>query len=283
MSASVIAGTLFVVATPIGNLGDITVRAREVLGTVDAIFAEDTRQTRKLLDLLGIQAPPLLAMHEHSSASAIEGALTRLRRGERLALVSDAGTPLVSDPGAPLVRAARAEGHRVTPVPGVSAVVAALSATALGDGRFRFFAFLPREGTERREAIASCADTPETVVFYEAPHRLAATLREFAEAMPARRAVILRELTKLHEEHIEGDLATLAAQEREWIGEIVVVLGPWEPHARETSVDDDALDARIDALYAKGERAKRISELLAAWSGRPKRELYERVVARKPR
>jgi 16S rRNA (cytidine1402-2'-O)-methyltransferase len=222
-------------------------------------------------------------MHEHSSASAIEGALERLRRGERLALVSDAGTPLVSDPGAPLVRAARAEGHRVTPIPGASAVVAALSATAIGDGRFRFFGFLPREGAERRDAIATCADTEETVVLYEAPHRLAATLRDFAEAMPTRRAVVLRELTKLHEEQIEGDLDALAALEREWIGEIVLVLAPWEPRAREAAIGDEAIDARIDELFVKGERAKRISELLAAWSGRPKRELYERVVGRKPR
>jgi 16S rRNA (cytidine1402-2'-O)-methyltransferase len=277
------AGTLFVVATPIGNLGDMTSRAREVLGGVDAIFAEDTRQTRKLLDLLGIQASHVLAMHEHSSAAAIEGALERLRRGERVALVSDAGTPLVSDPGAPLVRAARAEGVRVTPVPGASAVVAALSATALGDGRFRFFAFLPREGPERRDAVARCAETEETVVVYEAPHRLAVTLRELAEAMPAREAVVLRELTKLHEEQIGGTLAELAALEREWIGEIVIVLAPWNARGRTETVTDEALDARIDALYTQGERAKRISELLAAWSGRPKRELYERVVARKPR
>ncbi len=277
------AGTLFVVATPIGNLGDITTRAREALGAVDAVFAEDTRQTRKLLDLLGIAPPPLFAMHEHSSSAAIEAALERLRRGERIALVSDAGTPLVSDPGAPLVRAARAEGLRVTPVPGPSAVVAALSATAIGDGRFRFFGFLPREGPERREAITACADTEETAVLYEAPHRLASTLRDLADAMPAREAVVLRELTKLHEEQVAGTLEELASLERAWLGEIVLVLAPWNARARAESVSDEALDARIDALYTQGERAKRISELVAAWSGRPKRELYERVVSRKPR
>ena len=276
-------GTLFVVATPIGNLGDLTQRARDVLGSCQAIYAEDTRTTRKLLDLVHIAAPPLFAMHEHSSAGAIEGALERLRRGETLALVSDAGTPLVSDPGAPLVRAARAEGHAVRPVPGASAVVAALSATALGDGRFRFLAFLPREGPERRAAIALCAETEETVVLYEAPHRLATTLRELADAMGAREAVILRELTKLHEEQISGTLHDLASIEREWLGEIVLVLAPWDAEARREVVTDEALDARIDALYTQGERAKRISELLAAWSGRPKRELYERVVSRKPR
>lgn len=276
-------GTLFVVATPIGNLGDLTQRARDVLGSCQAIYAEDTRTTRKLLDLVHIAAPPLFAMHEHSSAGAIEGALERLRRGETLALVSDAGTPLVSDPGAPLVRAARAEGHAVRPVPGASAVVAALSATALGDGRFRFLAFLPREGPERRKAIALCAETEETVVLYEAPHRLATTLRELADAMGAREAVILRELTKLHEEQISGTLHELAGIDREWLGEIVLVLAPWDAEARREVVTDEALDARIDALYTQGERAKRISELLAAWSGRPKRELYERVVSRKPR
>jgi 16S rRNA (cytidine1402-2'-O)-methyltransferase len=276
-------GTLLVVATPIGNLGDITDRARTVLGSADAIFAEDTRQTRKLLDLLHIPCPPIFAMHEHSSTGVIESALERLRRGEQIALVSDAGTPLVSDPGAPLVRAARAEGHAVRPVPGVSAVIAALSATALGDGRFRFLAFLPREGPERRDAIALCAETEETVVLYEAPHRLTATLRDLAEAMGARDAVVLRELTKLHEEQLAGTLTELAAIDREWLGEIVILLAPWNAKAREDDVTDEALDARIDALYSKGERAKRISELLAAWCGRPKRELYERVVARKPR
>lgn len=276
-------GTLYVVATPIGNLGDLTQRARDVLGACQAIYAEDTRMTRKLLDLVHVQAPPLFSMHEHSSSSAIEGALERLRRGEDIALVSDAGTPLVSDPGAPLVRAARAEGHPVRPVPGASAVIAALSATALGDGRFRFLAFLPREGPERRDAIALCAETEETVVLYEAPHRLAATLRELAEAMGAREAVVLRELTKLHEEQLSGTLTELAALEREWLGEIVIVLAPWDAKGRAAIVTDEALDARIDALYTQGERAKRISELLAAWSGRPKRELYERVVGRKPR
>lgn len=276
-------GTLYVVATPIGNLGDMTERARTVLGSAHAIFAEDTRQTRKLLDLLGISAPPLFAMHEHSSAGAIENALTRLRLGENIALVSDAGTPLVSDPGAPLVRAARTEGHAVRPVPGASAVIAALSATALGDGRFRFLAFLPREGPERRDAIALCADTEETVVLYEAPHRLTSTLRDLADAMGAREAVIVREITKLHEEHLSGTLAELATIERDWLGEVVLVLAPWNAKAREGEVTDEALDARIDALYSKGERAKRISELLSAWCGRPKRELYERVVSRKPR
>lgn len=276
-------GTLYVVATPIGNLGDLTQRARDVLGSCQAIYAEDTRTTRKLLDLVHIAAPPLFSMHEHSSAGSIESALERLRRGESIALVSDAGTPLVSDPGAPLVRAARAEGHAVRPVPGASAVIAALSATALGDGRFRFLAFLPREGTERREAIALCAETEETVVLYEAPHRLTATLRELADAMGTREAVVLRELTKLHEEHLDGTLAELATLEREWMGEIVIVLAPWNAKGRADAVTDDALDARIDALYTQGERAKRISELLAAWSGRPKRELYERVVSRKPR
>ncbi len=275
-------GTLHVVATPIGNLGDVTTRAKEVLAGASAIYAEDTRQTRKLLDLLGIVPPPIASLHEHSRANAIESALERLRRGASVALVSDAGTPLVSDPGAPLVRAARAEGHRVVPVPGACAVVAAVSATALGDGTFRFFGFLPREGPERHAALAKVAGTDETAVIYEAPHRLAATLSALADAMPSRDAVIVRELTKLHEEQVAGTLAQLAGLAREWLGEIVLVLGPWDPAARTEAVDDATLDARIDALYTSGERAKRIADLLAAWSGRPRRELYARVVGRKP-
>jgi 16S rRNA (cytidine1402-2'-O)-methyltransferase len=190
----------------------------------------------------------------------------------------------VSDPGEALVEAAVAAGVPVVAVPGPSAVLAALVASGLaGDGRFRFVGFLPREGSARRDAIALVSETPETVVLYEAPSRTAATLRDLADATPDRRACVARELTKVHEEMVRGTLAELAADAREWIGEIAIVLGPHAPAAREAAIDDAALDARIDEGLARGEHARTIAEKLAAWSGRPKRTVYERVIARKGR
>jgi 16S rRNA (cytidine1402-2'-O)-methyltransferase len=279
-----VAGTLFVVATPIGNLGDVTTRAVETLRACERIAAEDTRRTRALLTHLGVTGKQVDAIHAHSTARDVARLAARLAAGESVALVTDAGTPVVSDPGEALVRVAIAAGVRVVPVPGPSAVLAALVASGLaGDGRFRFLGFLPREGAARREAIATACATPETVILFEAPNRTAATLRELAEATPHRGACVARELTKLHEELVRGDLEALAGDEREWIGEIAIVLAPHAPDERADAVDDAALDARIDAELATGAHAKTIAEKLAAWCGRPKREVYERVVSRKGR
>ncbi len=276
--------SLYVVATPIGNLGDVTARAVETLKAVDRIAAEDTRHTRKLLSHLGIAGKPLDALHGHSNERDVARLVERLLAGESIAVVSDAGTPVVSDPGDALVRAAIAAGVRVVPIPGASAVLAALVASGLaGGGAFRFMGFLPREGAARREAIATACATPETTILYESPERTAATLRELADATPDRPACVARELTKVHEELVRGTLRELAAREDAWRGEIVIVLGPHAPSAREATVDDAALDARIDAELGAGGHAKTIAERLAAWSGRPKRDVYERVVARKRR
>jgi 16S rRNA (cytidine1402-2'-O)-methyltransferase len=275
-------GTLFVVATPIGNLGDITLRAIEVLKSCDRIAAEDTRRTRQLLAHLGIEGKPIDSLHEHSGPRDVARLVERLERGESVALVSDAGTPVVSDPGEPLLRSAIACGARVVPIPGASAAVAALSASGLASGRgFRFFAFLPREGTERRDAIATVAATPEPVVLYESPERCHDTLAELAAAMPDRAACVARELTKVHEEIVRGTLSELAGREGEWRGEIAIVLGAWSPESRAEAIDDAAVDARIDAELDKGLHAKAAAEIIAAWCGRPKREVYERVVRRK--
>jgi 16S rRNA (cytidine1402-2'-O)-methyltransferase len=161
-------------------------------------------------------------------------------------------------------------------------VLAALVASGLaGDGRFRFVGFLPREGSARRDAIAQVCETPEPVVLFEAPSRLRATLADIADATPDRRACVARELTKVHEELVRGTCAELARDERAWIGEIAVVLGPHDPAGRAETVDDAALDARIDEALGKGEHAKTIADKLAAWSGRPRRVVYERVVTRK--
>ena len=276
-------GALYVVATPIGNLSDITLRAIEILKKVDRIAAEDTRQTRKLLSHLAIEGKPLDALHAHSSERDVAKLRDRLVAGEAIALVTDAGTPLVSDPGDALVHAAIDAGVAVVPIPGPSAVIAALSASGLSTGAgFRFFAFLPRDGTARRDAIAAACATPEPVVIFESPERAQATLAELAQATPERRACVARELTKMHEEIARGALAELAERE-EWRGEIVIVLGAHTPESRERTIDDAAIDARIDEELAAGAHAKTIAERLAAWSGRPKRELYERVVSRKNR
>jgi 16S rRNA (cytidine1402-2'-O)-methyltransferase len=277
-------GALFVVATPIGHLGDVTARAAETLRDSDWILAEDTRRTRQLLTHLGVPSKRVERFDAHAGPKDIARAIDALVQGDRIALVSDAGTPSVSDPGDALVREAVARGVRVIPIPGPSAVLAALVASGLaGDGRFRFVGFLPREGPARREAIGLLADTPETVVLFEAPGRLRSTLRDIADATPERSACVARELTKLHEEFVRGTCSDLSADDREWIGEIVVVLGVHAPSEREAQIDDAALDARIDEGLGRGEHARTVAERLAAWSGRPKREVYERVVARKSR
>jgi 16S rRNA (cytidine1402-2'-O)-methyltransferase len=277
------AGTLFVVATPIGNMGDMTVRGVDTLRACDRVVAEDTRRTRGLLSHHGIGGKPLDALHAHSTESDVARIADKLRAGDQVALVTDAGTPIVSDPGDALVRAAIALGVRVIPIPGASAVLAALMACGLaGDGRFRFVGFLPRDGPARSEAIALVCATPEQVVLFESPNRTAETLRDLADATPARSACVARELTKMHEELVRGSLAELAATEREWIGEVAIVLGAHAPDERALIVDDAAIDARIDLELAAGaHHVKTIAERLAAWSGRPKREVYERVLARK--
>ena len=205
-------GTLYVVATPIGNLGDIGGRALEVLGRVDAVCAEDTRHTRQLLGHFGLERP-LLALHEHNEDAIAARVVARLQAGESLALVSDAGTPLVSDPGFRLVRAARAAGIRVSPVPGASALVAALSVAGLPSDRFVFEGFLPAKAAARRERLQALAAEPRTLLFYESSHRIAGTLADAVDAFGGDRAAVLaRELTKLFETVLDGSLAELRAR-----------------------------------------------------------------------
>lgn len=275
-------GTLFVVATPIGNLGDITLRAIDTLRGAARVVAEDTRRTRALLSHLGISGKPIDRLDAHASEADIDRALARLvDHGEDLALVSDAGTPVVSDPGTALIRKAAAAGVRVVPIPGASAVMAAVSASGLVTGGFVFLGFLPRAGEERREAVARVRASEEAVVLFEAPFRMTALLEDLAEAMPAREAAVGRELTKVHEEFLRGTLKELAeeAKSREWLGELTVVLGPMEGGAPEPEAVD--LDARIDEELAKGRRPKEIAEAMAMATGRPRREIYARVLARR--
>jgi 16S rRNA (cytidine1402-2'-O)-methyltransferase len=276
------AGTLSVVATPIGNLQDLSARAIDTLRVCDRVAAEDTRRTRALLTHFGIAGKPLEALHAHSTEDDVARLVERLTAGEHVAIVTDAGTPAVSDPGGAVVRAAIAAGVRVIPIPGASAVLAALVASGLaGDAGFRFLGFIPRDGIGRGEAITRVCETPEPVVLFESPNRTTETLRDLAAATPERPACVARELTKLHEEIVRGTCASLAALEREWIGEVAIVLGAHAPESREKAVTDAALDARIDDELGRGLHAKTIAERIAAWSGRPKREVYERVIARK--
>ncbi|WP_295930725.1 16S rRNA (cytidine(1402)-2'-O)-methyltransferase [uncultured Xanthomonas sp.] len=205
-------GTLHVVATPIGNLADLTPRAQETLRTVAAICAEDTRRSGQLLAHFGIERP-LLALHEHNEDALSQRIVARLLEGQSLALVSDAGTPLVSDPGYRLVRAARAAGVRVSPVPGACAAIAALSVAGLPSDRFAFEGFLPAKASARRERLARLAGEPRTLVFYEASHRIAESLADCRAAFgDARPAVMARELTKLFETVLDGTLADLHAR-----------------------------------------------------------------------
>ena len=275
--APALAPGLHVVATPIGNLRDITLRALEVLAAAELIACEDTRVTRKLLDHYGITTP-LTPYHDHNAAAARPKLLARLAAGGAVALVSDAGTPLISDPGFKLVREAHVAGHAVTALPGPSAMLAALTVGGLPTDRFFFEGFLPVKLGQRRARIAELARIPATLVLFETGPRIAVSLADLAAGLGAREAAVCRELTKLHEEVRRGDLTTLAhdyaAADRPR-GEIVVVIAPPEAAANTDASELDALlrDA-LDRLSVK----EAVSEI-AAVTGRPRREVYQRALA----
>ena len=266
------AGTLFVVSTPIGNMGDFSFRAVETLRGVSAILAEDTRHTRHLLDRYEIDVP-LVAYHEHNEAKTTPRLVERLVGGESLALVSDAGTPLLSDPGARLVRAAIDAGVHVSPVPGASALLAALVVSGLDAERFTFFGFLARKGPERRAAVDEIAALRHAAVLYEAPARVGATLAELADAgAGGREAVVARELTKQYEELRRGTVAQLVAyyQQTPPRGEVVIVIAGMVP----TGASEDQLRARASALRAEGRSARDIAAALSAELGAPRNLAY---------
>jgi len=269
-------GTLAIVATPIGNLEDVTLRALRVLREADLLLAEDTRHVRTLLDRHAIRARPV-SLHAHNEAKRQAEALAALDSGARVALVSDAGTPLVSDPGERLVRAALEAGHAVEAVPGPSAALAALVVSGLPAERFTFVGFLPRRAGERRALLARLRAAPETLVLFESPRRLAATLRELAGALGPRRAAVARELTKLHEEVARGTLGELASRFAEGTrGEVTVVV---EGAGEAPAASADELDAAISARLAAGERPREIAAALAPRAGLPRRTLYARALA----
>lgn len=273
--APAIAPGLHIVATPIGNLRDVTLRALEVLAAADVIACEDTRITRKLLDHYGI-ATPLTPYHDHNAADARPKLIARLAAGQSVALVSDAGTPLVSDPGFKLVRAAQEAGRTVTSVPGASAALAALAVAGLPTDRFFFGGFLPPKPGQRRARIAELAHIPATLLLFETGPRLAAALADLAEGIGPRDAAVCRELTKLHEEVRRGDLATLAKHYEvagEPRGEIVLVIAP--PVAQETDAAD--LDTLLRNALARVSVKEAVAEV-AAVTGQPRREVYQRAL-----
>jgi 16S rRNA (cytidine1402-2'-O)-methyltransferase len=270
-----IAPGLHIVATPIGNLGDITLRALATLAGADLIACEDTRVTRKLLDRYAI-ASPLTPYHDHNAVAARPKLLRRLADGAAVALVSDAGTPLVSDPGFKLVRAAQEAGHAVTTLPGASAALAALTVAGLPTDQFFFAGFLPPKQAARRARIAELARIPATLVVFETGPRIAATLADLAAGLGDREAAVCRELTKIHEEVRRRDLATLAQSYAgsEVRGEIVLVIAPPIAPVRPSADDTDALLrqalARVSLKDAVGE--------VAVATGLSRRELYQRAL-----
>jgi 16S rRNA (cytidine1402-2'-O)-methyltransferase len=276
IEAPALAGGLHIVATPIGNLRDTTLRALEVLAAADVIACEDTRVTRKLVDHYGITTP-LTPYHDHNASEARPKLIARLAAGAAVALVSDAGTPLVSDPGFKLVRAAHEAGHTVTAVPGASAALAALAVAGLPSDRFFFEGFLPAKPGQRQSRIAEIAHIPATLLLFETGPRLAAALTDLAEGLGVREAAVCRELTKLHEEVRRGDLAALAAHYNEAgepRGEIVLVIAP--PTVETIDVAD--LDALLRNALARVSVKEAVAEI-AAVTGRPRREVYQRALA----
>jgi 16S rRNA (cytidine1402-2'-O)-methyltransferase len=279
LAASKLASGLYVTATPIGNAADVTLRALKILQDCDAIVAEDTRVTSRLLSLHGI-VRPLLVYNDHNAASMRGKLLARLREGARLALVSDAGTPLVSDPGFKLVREALAEGICVIPVPGASAVLAALVASGLPTDRFLFAGFLPAKTGERRSELTALREVPSTLVFFESSQRLSASLTDMAEIFGPRPAAVARELTKMHEEVRRAPLDELAQSYADGPpkGEIVVVIAPPLVTAPDQGRIDTLLRQALPFMPVKAAAA-----LVAEATGVSRGDAYERALLLKQR
>lgn len=268
-------GTLYIVATPIGNLEDITFRAVKVLREADLIACEDTRQTRKLLDRYGI-ARPLTSYHEHNELSRSQELLGELQAGKNIALVTDAGTPLISDPGYRLVAGARKLGIPVSPIPGPGAFLAALSASGLPTDSFAFLGFLPSKKGQRRKELEDWKKLPATLVFYEAPHRIAETLQDIAEVLGAREVVLARELTKVHEEFLRGTPAEIleALNKRQPLkGEITLMVGKGQT----AELGEQPLETAVQQLIEAGVPRMEALKTVARRRGLSKREVYRQL------
>ncbi len=271
---------LYIVATPIGNLGDMTVRALATLAAADAVLCEDTRVTPKLLERYGIRAK-LISYHEHNAAKLQPGIIDRLKAGEALALVSDAGMPLVSDPGQRLVAGCIEAGVMVTTVPGASAVLSALALSGLASEPFSFLGFLPAKAGERKRLLAQFLATPATLICFESPHRIIDTLKELTELAPSRSISMAREITKLHEEVLRGlasEVADTLSARDSVKGEVTLVIGP--PSDDERVVSEADIEAAIDAAL-QGMSASQAAAHVAKSLDLPKKDIYARILARK--
>jgi len=267
-------GALYVVATPIGNLADLSPRARDVLAQADLICAEDTRHTRHMLNALGLDRP-LLALHDHNESERVHQVLDHLRAGKSLALVSDAGTPLISDPGYRLVRELREAGISVSPIPGPCAAIAALSVAGIASDRFCFEGFLPNKTSARRERLRGLADEPRTLVFYESSHRIEECLADMASAFgPEREAVLAREISKLFETVLAGSLGEItgqvAADPNQRKGEFVLVIAGAPEDENAALIEGRRLYAKLAEVMKPSQAAKIAADL----SGAPRKSLY---------
>jgi len=272
-------GILFIVATPIGNLEDITSRALRILREADLIACEDTRQTRKLLDHAGI-SKPTVSYHDHNESERAAELIAKLEAGANIALVSDAGTPLISDPGYRLVAAAIDAGIQVVPIPGASAAVAALSASGLPPDSFRFCGFLPPKSSQRRKFLEDLAGETCTLIFYEAPHRVLDALADIEAVMGARRVVLAREITKIHEEFLRGTAAQIRAQlgARPVVrGEITILVGKLEVGQGRALPDEAPIEDAVRTLEEQGLSRMDAIKRVAKQRGIPKREVYRRL------
>ena len=280
-------GTLFIVATPIGNLEDITHRALRVLREVDLIACEDTRQTRKLLNHFGI-ATATISYHEHNEPERAEELCEALESGQNIALVSDAGTPLISDPGFRVVNAAAERGISIVPIPGAAAFITALSASGLATNQFLFAGFLPSRAGARRAKLSELTSISSTLVFYEAPHRIKATLKDTREVFGDREAVIARELTKLHEEFARGTLSELVERfsKVEARGELVLMISGQTAEAAgssRTTSSEDQLRERMDELMREGVDQKNALKKAAKELGLKRDDAYRMMINQKNR
>jgi 16S rRNA (cytidine1402-2'-O)-methyltransferase len=267
---------LYLVATPIGNLGDITIRALETLAGADVLACEDTRVTRVLLDRYGIENRPY-AYHEHNADEAGARLLAALEAGKSVALVSDAGTPLVSDPGYRLGQLAIEAGHRVVPIPGASAPLAALVGSGLPNDAFLFAGFLPTKDKAKRDRLRELAKVPATLIFFESPHRIGDTLAAAADELGVERlASVCRELTKTFEEFRRGPLGDLASDyaDKTVKGEVVLVIGPPAPDAAPDAADVDSLLAELSTTMPTSKAATEAAKL----TGLPRKDLYQRLL-----
>lgn len=286
MADNKIPGTLFVVATPIGNLDDITLRALETLKKVDVIACEDTRTAKKLLQHFSIAKQSLISYEEFSEDMRSEEIMNQMLNGKDVALISEGGTPLISDPGYRIVSKAVLKGVRVEPIPGVSAILAALSASGCATDRFSFLGFLPRTSSERKKTLTDISKINHTAVVFESPHRIAESLDDFSSILPSRKLILCREMTKVFEEFIRGkadEILEIVRNRRGLKGEITIIIDKPESVQQAANIvlsEDELCDLFVDKAQMQPSKA---AALIARLSGSPKHVIYEKIIKKNRR